>query len=62
MNNIAVPKFNPKDKIHKKLALLSLKAHEAFKKNKVIKIKKIEEEIDENVIKIFEIKQKKQKN
>lgn len=54
MQNLAVPKFNPKNKIRRKLAELSEKAHDFVKKGK--DIKEIEDEINLYVKKLWNIK------
>jgi type I restriction-modification system DNA methylase subunit len=54
MQNLAVPKFNPKNKIRRKLAELSEKAHDFVKKGK--DIKEIQDEINSNVLKLWNIK------
>jgi type I restriction-modification system DNA methylase subunit len=46
IQNIHIPKFDPKNELHIYLAKLSLKAHEAAKKNEQEILKNIEEEID----------------
>jgi methylase of polypeptide subunit release factors len=59
---IKIPKFNPKDKLHIKLSELSKKAHELAKKyyeqNDLVaqaELKKVEEEIDKTVAKLYGI-------
>jgi methylase of polypeptide subunit release factors len=59
---IKIPKFNPKDKLHLKLSELSKKAHELAKKyyeqNDLVaqaELKKVEEEIDKTVAKLYGI-------
>ncbi len=54
MENLAIPKFNPKNKIHFELAELSEKAHELVKRNQ--DIKDIEERINELALKLWNIK------
>ena len=53
LKNIAIPRFNLDNKVHKKLAELSISAHEAFK-NESDKIEDIENEIDSYIVKIFD--------
>lgn len=59
---VKIPKFNPKDKLHFKLSELSKKAHELAKKyyeqNDLVaqaELKKVEEEIDKTVAKLYGI-------
>lgn len=54
MNNIKIPKFNPLNKIHKKLAELSIKAHNRVKNTQ--SIEDIEKEINELVKGLWNIK------
>jgi hypothetical protein len=54
MENIAIPKFKQSNRVHKKLAELSEKAHDFVKKSK--DIKEIENEIKSNVLKLWNIK------
>jgi methylase of polypeptide subunit release factors len=60
--NVYIPKFNPKDKLHLTLSELSKKAHELAKKyyeqNDLVaqaELKKVEEEIDKTVAKLYGI-------
>ncbi len=68
LNKIKTPKFNPKNKLHLKLSQLSKKAHELAKKyyeqndEKALKeLKKVEEEIDKTVAKLYGINEKELK-
>ncbi|MCL4476011.1 MAG: hypothetical protein M1508_07285 [Nitrospirae bacterium] len=53
MNNLAIPKFNPDNKIHMKLAELSEEAHNLVKKGKPAE--HFENEIDDLVRKLWNI-------
>ncbi|MEM4647955.1 MAG: Eco57I restriction-modification methylase domain-containing protein [Candidatus Pacearchaeota archaeon] len=60
--NVFIPKFNPKDKLHIKLSELSKKAHELAKKyyeqHDLVaweELKKVEEEIDKTAAKLYGI-------
>ncbi|MEM7818268.1 MAG: hypothetical protein QXP52_02165 [Candidatus Aenigmatarchaeota archaeon] len=60
--NVFIPKFNPKEKLHTKLSQLSKKAHELAKRyyeqNDLVawkELKKVEEEIDKTVAKLYGI-------
>ncbi len=62
LENLNIPKFNPKNPLHQKLSQLSQKAHEIAKKiyeenREDLKedLKKIEEEIDKTVAKLYGI-------
>jgi len=62
LENIKIPKFDPKNPFHQKLSQLSQKAHEIAKKiyeenREDLKenLKKIEEEIDKTVAKLYDI-------
>ncbi|MFH8119861.1 MAG: N-6 DNA methylase [Candidatus Aenigmatarchaeota archaeon] len=62
LDHLNVPKFNPKEKLHIKLSELSKKAHELAKKyyeqNDLVaweELKKVEEEIDKTVAKLYGI-------
>jgi hypothetical protein len=54
MDHIRIPKFSPHNKIHKKLAELSLKAHDRVKNSQ--SIEDIEKEINEVVKGLWNIK------
>ncbi|PIV54994.1 hypothetical protein COY52_06275 [Candidatus Desantisbacteria bacterium CG_4_10_14_0_8_um_filter_48_22] len=54
MENLAIPKFDPKNKIHMKLAELSEEAHNRVKRD--AGISEIEKEIDSEVGKLWNIK------
>jgi len=55
VKNINIPKYNSKNKLHEKLADLSIKAHELYKINSKKEILKIEEKIEQIVPLIFKI-------
>ncbi|MEM5812073.1 MAG: N-6 DNA methylase [Candidatus Aenigmatarchaeota archaeon] len=62
VKKVNIPKFNPKDELHLKLSELSKKAHELAKKyyeqNDLVaweELKKVEEEIDKTVAKLYGI-------
>ncbi len=46
LENVAVPRFSPKDKVHLKLAELSEAAHQAAKENNQTELERLEGEID----------------
>lgn len=52
LKNIAIPKFNKNNEIHEKLSSLSIEAHKCFE-NDNKEIEKIENEIDLNILKLF---------
>lgn len=54
MENLAIPKFNPKNSIHKKLAELSEEAHNCVKRN--ADISDIESQINSEVRRLWNIK------
>jgi hypothetical protein len=54
MENLAIPKFNPKNRIHSKLAELSEEAHNRVKRS--ADISDLEKEINHNVEKLWNIK------
>lgn len=54
MENIAIPKFKPNNRIHKKLAELSEKAHALVKKGN--DIQDIQDKINSNALKLWNIK------
>jgi hypothetical protein len=56
MKYVGIPKFDPKNKIHIKLADLSMECHKLKLKGEDREIEKLEEEIDELVKKLFNIR------
>jgi hypothetical protein len=46
LNNVRIPKFNPKDRNHIRLSELSRKAHRASVKGDSSEIQRLEDEID----------------
>ena len=54
MNHIKIPKFNPNNKVHKKLAFLSLEAHNKVKNGQPIE--DIESEIDQTARRLWNIR------
>jgi len=56
MKYIGIPKFDPKDKLHQKLAEISKKCHQLKAEGREKKIEKLEKENDEFVKKLFGIK------
>jgi type I restriction-modification system DNA methylase subunit len=55
MEHIGIPKFDPKNKVHKKLSEISKSCHKIKVDNKEEEIKKLEKELDELVKKLFKI-------
>ncbi|MBW1973115.1 MAG: N-6 DNA methylase [Deltaproteobacteria bacterium] len=55
LENIRIPKFNPKDSYHMSLAILSERAHELAREGNLSKLHEIENEIDEIAAKIWDI-------
>jgi hypothetical protein len=55
MEHIAIPKFDPQNPLHQKLAEISKKCHKLKEENKEKEIKALEKENDELVKKLFEI-------
>lgn len=55
LRNICIPKFNPKNKLHVKLANLSQQAHKLAQKNDIQKLKEVEEKIDNIAAKIWKL-------
>jgi len=55
MEHIGIPKFDPKNKLHQKLAEISKKCHQLKKESKEKEIEKLEKENDEVVKKLFQI-------
>ena len=53
MNHVGIPKFNPKNTLHKKLAQISKILHQLKAKNELAKIPKLEKQNDELVRKLF---------
>ena len=62
LQNIHIPKFNLKNKLHFQLAELSEKAHEVSKTTKKDLLKDIEEEIDEISAQIWGLTKEELKN
>ena len=56
MEHVGIPKFNPTDPLHQKLAEISKKCHQLKKEGKEEEIKKLEKENDKIVEKIFSSK------
>jgi len=56
MEHVGIPKFNPKDLLHQKLAEISKKCHQLKKEGKEKEIKKLEKENDKIVEKLFSSK------
>lgn len=56
MNHVGIPKFNPKNTLHKKLARVSKTLHDLKSKNKQNEIAKLEKELDNLVHQLFGIK------
>jgi len=61
LKEIKIPKFNPKDKLHKSLAALSKKAHKLKKRGKEAQLQKVENEIDECVAELYGLSRKELK-
>jgi len=55
MNHVAIPKYNPKNEIHQKLARLSKTLHEYKQEGELHKMEKMEKEIDDLVCELFGI-------
>ncbi len=53
LKNVRIPKFNPKDKVHQRLAELSQEAHEAAKTDDTAALEVIEAEIDAEAARIW---------
>ncbi len=56
MEHVGIPKFDPKNPLHQKLAEISKKCHQFKAEGKEKEIKKLEKENDEIVKKLFRIK------
>ncbi len=56
MEHVAIPKFDPQNPLHQKLAEISKKCHQLKLENKEEEIKKLEKENDELVKELFGIK------
>ncbi|MCS7306514.1 MAG: hypothetical protein NZ602_15565 [Thermoguttaceae bacterium] len=56
MEHVGIPKFNPKNPLHLKLAEISKKCHQLKAEGKEKEIEKLEKENDELVKKLFNIK------
>ena len=55
MENVGIPKFDPKNKLHQKLAYISMRCHQLKSENKDIEITKWERENEELIKKLFGI-------
>lgn len=55
MNHVGIPKFDPKNKLHQKLAELSKTLHDLKSKNKLDEVPPLEREVDRLVYKLFGI-------
>jgi hypothetical protein len=55
MNHVGIPKFDPKNKLHQKLAQLSKDLHDLKSKNKLDEVPPLEKEVDRLVNKLFGI-------
>jgi len=55
MEHIGIPKFNPKDSLHKKLSEISRDCHKLKSEGKEKEIEKLEKENDELVKKLFKV-------
>ncbi len=55
LDNVAVPKFSPKKILHKKIAELSEVAHKTASEGNTAEVKRIEEEIDHWVAKLWNL-------
>jgi len=56
MEHVSIPKFDPKNPLHQKLAEVSKKCHQLKTKGKEKEIEKLEQENNELVKKLFNIK------
>ena len=56
MEHVGIPKFDPKNPLHQKLAAISKKCHQLKVEGKEGEIEKLEKEIDKLVEKLFNIK------
>jgi SAM-dependent methyltransferase len=55
MNHVGIPKFNPKNKLHQKLAQLSKTLHDFKAEDKLDEVARLEREVDRSVYKLFGI-------
>jgi len=55
LEQIKIPRFDSKNKLHKLLAILSKKAHDLKKQGKEDKLQKVENEIDERVAELYRL-------
>ena len=55
MNHVGIPKFNPENKLHQKLAQLSKALHDLKTKDKLDEVAGLEREVDHAVYKLFGI-------
>jgi SAM-dependent methyltransferase len=53
LEHIRIPRFNPKDPVHRRLAELSERAHEAAKREDVRRLRQIEEAVDEAAARLW---------
>jgi uncharacterized protein YukE len=56
MNHVGIPKFDPENKLHQKLAELSKTLHDLKAKNELDEIARLEREVDRLVHALFGIK------
>ena len=56
MEHVGIPKFDPKNPLHQKLADISKKCHQLKTEGKEKEIEKLEKENDELVKQLFKIK------
>ncbi len=56
MEHVGIPKFDPNNPLHQKLAEISKKCHQLKAEGKEEEIEKLEKENDELVKKLFNIK------
>jgi len=61
LQNIRVPRFDPKDEVHVKLAQMSEQAHEATAKGDIERVAKIEEQVDLLAAKLWGLSDKELK-
>ena len=53
MNHVGIPKFDPKNELHQKLAQLSKTLHILKKRNKLDEVEPLEKEVDDSARKLF---------
>lgn len=56
MSHVGIPKFQPENKLHQKLAQLSKTLHDLKAKNELDEVTRLEREVDSLVYKLFNIK------